>query len=196
MSLYEDTHEDLRVRRTRMMIENAFLELVSEGGFGSMTIQEIADRAMINRATFYRHFEDKYALFEYAMHNLFSRMLESKLPADFDYCSGSLEILLSTVCDFLVQVEGHCAPQERGNLPPFNEKIVDLIKGIMLEWFQASDAPKAAESPELIADTAGWAIYGAASHWSKSKPRSETSEAFAGRAAPLIIGIFSMVRTA
>lgn len=56
---------DLRVKRTRKMIVDAFIRLVTEKGYDSLTIQDIADEAMINRATFYAHFKDKPDLYEY-----------------------------------------------------------------------------------------------------------------------------------
>ncbi|QGG60211.1 TetR/AcrR family transcriptional regulator [Loigolactobacillus bifermentans] len=55
---------DLRVIRTKRMIINAFMKLVTQHGFDAVTIQQIADEAMINRATFYAHFKDKQDLFD------------------------------------------------------------------------------------------------------------------------------------
>lgn len=55
---------DLRVKRTNKMILEAFFKLVEEKGYDSVTIQDIADEAMINRATFYSHFKDKQDLYE------------------------------------------------------------------------------------------------------------------------------------
>ena len=57
---------DPRVRRTRELIVRAFDELVAEKGHTGLTVQEIAGRATINRATFYAHFADQYELFDYA----------------------------------------------------------------------------------------------------------------------------------
>ena len=53
---------DLRVRRTRKMIQEALIALIEERGFDAISVGDIAERAMINRATFYRHYEDKYDL--------------------------------------------------------------------------------------------------------------------------------------
>ncbi|MGM0217918.1 TetR family transcriptional regulator [Enterococcus sp. AZ126] len=50
--------------RTRKMIIEAFFHLVEEKGYDGITIQDIADEAMINRATFYAHFKDKQDLYE------------------------------------------------------------------------------------------------------------------------------------
>jgi AcrR family transcriptional regulator len=46
------------------MIIDAFFHLVEEKGYDAVTIQDIADEAMINRATFYAHFKDKQDLYE------------------------------------------------------------------------------------------------------------------------------------
>jgi AcrR family transcriptional regulator len=54
--------DDLRVRRTRKLLQKALLEAASEKGFSHVTVRDIAERAMVNRATFYRHYEDKYDL--------------------------------------------------------------------------------------------------------------------------------------
>ncbi|MEZ4657641.1 MAG: TetR/AcrR family transcriptional regulator C-terminal domain-containing protein [Caldilineaceae bacterium] len=57
-------NDDLRIRRTRKMLQQAFIELVLEDGFEAITVNMLAERAMINRATFYRHYTDKYDLAE------------------------------------------------------------------------------------------------------------------------------------
>lgn len=54
--------EDLRVRRTRKLLQKALLEAASEKGFAHVTVRDITERAMVNRATFYRHYQDKYDL--------------------------------------------------------------------------------------------------------------------------------------
>ncbi|WLD94369.1 TetR/AcrR family transcriptional regulator [Alkalihalobacillus sp. AL-G] len=55
---------DLRVKKTRKLINQAFIDLIQKKGFDSLTIQDIADEALINRATFYLHYEDKHDLLE------------------------------------------------------------------------------------------------------------------------------------
>lgn len=56
---------DLRVIKTRRAIEDAFVDLLLEKGFANITVQDIADRALINRKTFYGHYQDKYELAGY-----------------------------------------------------------------------------------------------------------------------------------
>jgi AcrR family transcriptional regulator len=64
--------EDLRVRRTRKMLQQAFFECTSEKGFASLTVRDITERAMVNRSTFYRHYLDKYDLLEQYLNEMYA----------------------------------------------------------------------------------------------------------------------------
>lgn len=55
---------DLRIIKTNLNIRNAFIQLLNEKSFDSITVQNILDRALINRSTFYKHYSDKYDLLE------------------------------------------------------------------------------------------------------------------------------------
>ena len=68
--------EDLRVRRTRKLLQKALLDAASEKGFAHVTVRDITERAMVNRATFYRHYEDKYDLLRQYLEEL-SGMIDS-----------------------------------------------------------------------------------------------------------------------
>lgn len=52
--------EDARIRKTKEKLFYAFRTLLSEKQFEDITIQEICSKAEIRRATFYKHFTDKY----------------------------------------------------------------------------------------------------------------------------------------
>jgi len=67
---------DLRERRTRKLIREAFFELMREKGFETLSVQDITERAMVNRSTFYRHYQDKYDLARKCLDEPFSALLE------------------------------------------------------------------------------------------------------------------------
>src|SRR5690348_12493547 len=69
--LMQNSSEDLRVRRTRMALQKAMIELTVEKGFAGLTVGDICERAMVNRATFYRHYQDKYDLLERFMYAVY-----------------------------------------------------------------------------------------------------------------------------
>jgi AcrR family transcriptional regulator len=60
----ENAKEDLRVRRTKKLLLDSLISLITERGFDAVTVKEITERAMVNRATFYRHYEDKTDLLQ------------------------------------------------------------------------------------------------------------------------------------
>ena len=59
--------EDLRVRRTKKLLADALKELMSEKPFEKIKVVDICEKALVHRATFYAHFEDKYQLLRYCM---------------------------------------------------------------------------------------------------------------------------------
>ncbi|MBD8499779.1 TetR/AcrR family transcriptional regulator [Paenibacillus arenosi] len=73
---------DRRVVRTKKNIKRAFSELLKEKGFEAITVQDIADRADINRGTFYLHFLDKYDLFERRVDDILAELIAS-VPLDY-----------------------------------------------------------------------------------------------------------------
>jgi hypothetical protein len=50
---------DPRVLRTRQFLQDALISLIMEKGFDNVQIQEITERAGLNRSTFYLHYRDK-----------------------------------------------------------------------------------------------------------------------------------------
>lgn len=69
--------EDLRVRRTRKLLQKALIEVTIEKGFADVTVRDITERAMVNRTTFYRHYLDKYDLLSQYMEEL-SELIDSQ----------------------------------------------------------------------------------------------------------------------
>lgn len=57
--------EDLRIRRTYKLLCNAMLELLESYSYDNISVVDICDKAMVHRATFYKHFADKNEFMEY-----------------------------------------------------------------------------------------------------------------------------------
>lgn len=55
---------DLRVIKTQRAIYAAFFSLLNKKSYTEVTIQDIADEALVNRSTFYAYFKDKDDLVE------------------------------------------------------------------------------------------------------------------------------------
>ena len=66
---------NVRVRRTKILLREALIELIEERGFEALTIGELTERAMVSRAAFYRNYQDKYDLVEQIFEEAMSALL-------------------------------------------------------------------------------------------------------------------------
>ena len=77
---------DVRVRRTYQMLGDALHALLKEKSFEDLTVLEICEAAGIHRATFYKHFTDKYDFlnryFRLSIEELRFGKLESELTPE------------------------------------------------------------------------------------------------------------------
>ena len=89
MSHEEQT--DLRIRRTHKFLQEAMIELITEKGFDAITVGDIAERAMINRATFYRHYQDKYDLVAKIFEETANQLVENMKPFNKDTSQSETE---------------------------------------------------------------------------------------------------------
>lgn len=83
---------DLRVIKTKKNIEASFIHLLGQKDFYKITIQDILDRALINRSTFYKHYTDKYQLAETLCNEVFN-LLKTGVKERFD-CSNVEDVLM------------------------------------------------------------------------------------------------------
>lgn len=64
---------DIRKQRSKTFIWQAFFELMTNGqSFSPITVNQICEKALVHRSTFYKHFEDKYDLLDFGLAILFA----------------------------------------------------------------------------------------------------------------------------
>lgn len=93
---------DRRKRKTRKAIFDACVSLVQEKDFQSITINEIVERADLNRGTFYLHFEDKFDMmnsFENEMVEKIEEVIVNNLPKE-----PSDQLFIQSRYDTIVQI--------------------------------------------------------------------------------------------
>ncbi len=160
---------DPRVKRTRGLLQQALIDLAHEKPLDNITVQDIAARAEVNRATFYAHFEDKYALMDYTAREMFLERLDSTL-ADSRLTLTSLRSLVLATCTFVGEFVGHCAPIHTENEQAMMIMQVRTIIAEILTGCLAQSAGEAVDAPALewIAITTSWAIWGSIFQWSRA----------------------------
>lgn len=99
---------DLRVVRSKKMIKEAFLELIAEKGYKNVTIKDIADRAMVNRKTFYNRYESIDALLQEILNETASMILVNSAQfSDHADHNGSCIDLYDEIRNFLVNLNNN-----------------------------------------------------------------------------------------
>ena len=178
----EEEKLDPRVKRTRRLILKSFEDLLAEKGFETISVQDVTDKAEINRATFYAHFQDKYALLDYSIGQMFRHEIEKRTLDACHYTPDNLRNLILAVCDFLSNMHSECAQPHQ----QFESLTEGTIKNILFEllshWLKQTGTKISTDIPATVAT---WAIYGLASHYSHMKKRPAL-EKFVDEALPLV----------
>ena len=173
---------DPRFKRTRKLILQAFGDLLAEKNFESISVQDVTDKAEINRATFYKHFVDKYALLDYAITELFRKEIEKRTLDACHYTPENLRNLILAVCEFLSRLHSDCAQPHQQFESLVEGTIKKQLFDFLSNWLEQA---KSRITTELPATVATWAIYGLASLYSHSKKRPAL-ETFVDEALPLV----------
>ena len=166
---------DPRVLRSRQMLMEALLRLLTRKEFDDISIQEIADEATLNRATFYLHYPDKNALLQ-AMTAARFRALVARRGLSFTDCDGALRAIALGVCDYLAETTG--CPSQLTKMP-LEGSIIPVVEGMFLEGAEKhadKHATAPGTDPKLLATTAAWAIFGAARRWYQTPDRIPAEE--------------------
>lgn len=179
---------DPRVKRTRQLLIQALIDLVKEEGFQAISVLDLTERAGVNRATFYAHFQDKFALLEYFIREGFQQEIDRRMLNSCQFSLQNLRTLIVAVCEFVTKVHSNCVPSQNQYESSIESEIKNQVYGLLLEWLkQFGTGP----STELTATAVSWAIYGLASQWSHEKDRP-AAEVFADQVLPMISANFSL----
>jgi AcrR family transcriptional regulator len=164
---------DPRIRRTRQLLQQALEKLLETKEFEKISVQDVTEVATVNRATFYDHYADKFALLEAMVGCRFHALLAER-EVQFDgTCGSALKAMVLAVCEYLTRMQG---PGGGRQLEPHMESaIIAVVRRILMEGL-TKHPPKNAIAVELVAATASWAIYGAVKEWAQTPGRCSSDE--------------------
>ena len=162
---------DPRILRSRRMLMDALVRLLSKREFEDISVQEIAEEATLNRGTFYLHYPDKNALLR-AMTAARFRDLIARRGLSFTDCDGALRAIALGVCDYLAETTG--CPGQLAKMP-LEGSIVPVVEDMFREGGRNHPVRPGVDA-ELLATTAAWAIFGAARSWYQSPDRISAEE--------------------
>ncbi|MBL4931834.1 TetR/AcrR family transcriptional regulator [Clostridium paridis] len=127
--------EDPRVLRTRQLIREAFSILLQKKGFDAITIKDIAEKASINRATFYAHYEDKYALLEEITERAFYEMIPEEVKYAQEFTDEICNKLILLTHKYIVTFYKICGWNSKSIATLVDNKIKNMLQQTIEDIF-------------------------------------------------------------
>jgi len=128
--------DDRRVKYTKMVLKESFIELLATKDISQITIKEICEGADINRATFYAHYNDQYDL----LRKIEDEMLDNIKTnlGELDQINSNMDAVLTAekifeylkdnakICKLLLREDGNFSFQKKVMMLVYDKIISEL----------------------------------------------------------------------
>ncbi|MCE3201031.1 TetR/AcrR family transcriptional regulator [Paenibacillus sonchi] len=180
---------DPRVIRTRRLLQDAFAALLQEKDFESITVRDIAERATVNRTTFYAHFVDKFEMLEAKLMESFMTIINRRISGHEVLNEETIQSIFLGVCDFHKGLSTMCKRRYTSLGPVFENQIKEKIQTILLSFIDKGKM-QSGQNEQFLINTAtimlSWGMYGAAYVWN-NEGCLISAEAFVKQTMPLLM---------
>lgn len=162
---------DPRVVRSRQQLSDALVALIEERGFDALTVQDITDRAALNRATFYLHYRDKQDLLENSLRDAIDELMADLGAAADD--QGQLiddesPRPIKAVFEHVAQhAHFYRVMLSAEGVPAFSAGIRNYMAEVTRQWLTALQPhPRQSRVPlEIVASSLSWSLLGVLLWW-------------------------------
>ncbi len=189
MSEGECQSVDPRIRRTRLLLQEALGKLLQQKEFDKISVQDIAEAATVNRATFYDHYADKYALLECMVAARFGELLAARGVRFDGTCASTLRGIVLGVGDYLASLPALECERQIQTEPHLEAAVIAVVRRMLLEGIERHP-PGSGISTSMLAATLSWAIFGAAKDWVRTPDRCALG-VMADQAMTLLAPVFA-----
>lgn len=129
---------DPRIIRTRQLLKTALVELIHENGYEKIKVTDITERAMLNRATFYLHYRDKFDLLRQSSEETLDGLIAS---LDSDLKEGEEELAYDQPHRTFIQMFEHISLNSQlfkvflteKNMSHFTSQMMEVIVDFVSE---------------------------------------------------------------
>lgn len=139
--------QDRRVKRTKSMMRDALMELMDEKPFSEITAKDVTARADLNRATFYLHYTNVFALLDEMENEVVEKFAQMLDKAEIRQGEAWEYPLIGHICDYIVENPKLCRClllQSRSDR--LGRKLTEIMKQKSRKVRQAQG--RSPESPE------------------------------------------------
>ncbi len=162
---------DPRVVRTRQMLRDALVSLIEEKGFDALTVQDITDRAELNRATFYLHYRDRQDLLENSLRDAIDELmadLGTSAEEQGQLVSDESPRPITAVFEHVAQhAHFYRVMLSAEGVPAFSAGVRNYMAEVTLRWLAALQPdPRQSRVPlEIVANSLSWSLLGVLIWW-------------------------------
>lgn len=162
---------DPRIARTRRSLQEALFELARERELDDISIADIAERAGVNRSSFYQHYSDKDTLLADAIDAVVEEAGTS-IPVTYEVSEEPPDILI----EYLRHVEENAAVYARvfgeHGSPAALARLRDRIQTIVIDAVATTHADTFSEIPsDVLAAGLSGSVLGVLGVWLSRDPR-------------------------
>lgn len=160
---------DRRAIRTRRALRDALIALILENGYEAITVQDITDRADLNRGTLYLHYRDKQDLLLSSSEDAHADLIARFTPIAPDSLSfAQAERHLTLVFEQVAaNADFYRVMLGENGVAVFAKRLREIVAQVSLTRLGdlARLRPVRPVAPELVAGYAGGAIIGVIEWW-------------------------------
>ncbi|MCM2535079.1 TetR/AcrR family transcriptional regulator [Neobacillus pocheonensis] len=163
---------DLRMIRTRKFIIDSFIQLLEKKDFNSIKISDITSGAMINRATFYHHFLDKYDLLEKVIKEELMANVLQELSNNEEFSEELLKSVFLSITKFHMSLSDRCQRSYQDMTVNIESIIKKELEHIFFQSLLKKYQDESNENLRIVATMLSWMIYAAVVDWKYHSSRS------------------------
>lgn len=165
---------DPRVRRTRGLLEDALRSLLAERSYDAISVGDIAERATVNRATFYAHYEDKRHLATSLVRGDLERTLLAGWSERSSDPAKNLRAIATIFFGFAADLFGGPGHEGGECALVIGPTLQEALEAFLRTWLDRDPEAMRAfpgASRGTVATVLAWSLYGAALEWSRRSGR-------------------------
>ncbi len=166
---------DPRVRRTRHLLHEALEKLLEETAFENISVGDIAEKATLNRATFYDHYPDKFALLEGLVSCRFLCLLQQRHVVFTGDCPKAIMAIALAMCDYMVGIPGIECRNRRPMEKHLEAALTAVVRDMLLRGMERFPPPNAVP-PRMMAAALSGAMYSGVNEWLRTPDRCPAEE--------------------
>ncbi len=158
---------DIRSKKTRQQIIEAFITLLHQKSLEKIKIADITNQAQINRVTFYNYFTDKYHLLDMITKETLLAQIQEQILPDELFSLELLKKIFLILADFHTDMASICKKNYVEALSFYTRPV--LRKDLQLILQRAIPKPLRTPESEILTTSTSWLLIGMAYEWKKSQ---------------------------